>query len=371
MKVLLIAERLTGHGGWYTYARDLKSALEKHDHQVSVVTSTDASSDGKALLPRPLVLLSSPWKAVLVARKVQKYLDEVQPDVIHITVEPYAFIVPFLAKHWQKKVVITIHGSYGIRPLQGIISPIFAKMYYRAIPQFITVSNYTKIAVEFALRKKWKGIAKHFSEHVTVVHNGITLPALKESTTTSAKKHILLVGGVKPRKGALEAIDACAVYKEKYGTPFHFTIVGDCDSHDSYVQRVQKKIEEKGLQNHVSLLGNISDEKLKELYRSADLYLMPALTGHNTFEGFGLVYIEANALSVPCIGPNDSGAMEAIVEGKTGFRVDPSDAEQIAERMHWILDEGRIDVRECREWAVEHNIDEKVLEIEKVYTNLK
>jgi glycosyltransferase involved in cell wall biosynthesis len=63
--------------------------------------------------------------------------------------------------------------------------------------------------------------------------------------------------------------------------------------------------------------------------------------------------------------------MEAIVEGKTGFRVDPSDAEQIAERMHWILDEGRIDVRECREWAVEHDIDEKVLEIEKVYTNLE
>jgi hypothetical protein len=60
-----------------------------------------------------------------------------------------------------------------------------------------------------------------------------------------------------------------------------------------------------------------------------------------------------------------------IVEGKTGFRVDPSDAEQIAERMHWILDEGRIDVRECREWAVEHDIDEKVLEIEKVYTNLE
>jgi phosphatidyl-myo-inositol dimannoside synthase len=109
---------------------------------------------------------------------------------------------------------------------------------------------------------------------------------------------------------------------------------------------------------------------LERFYGEADLFLMPAKTTLTTFEGFGIVFLEANARGVPCIGPQRSGAAEAIAEGRSGFRVDPRDPLQIAERMHRILDEHAIDPSHCVAWAREHSLEAQLQAVENVYASL-
>jgi phosphatidylinositol alpha-1,6-mannosyltransferase len=47
-------------------------------------------------------------------------------------------------------------------------------------------------------------------------------------------------------------------------------------------------------------------------------------------EGFGIVFLEANACGKPVIGGSDGGMGEAIEDGRTGLLVDPLNPQEIA-----------------------------------------
>ncbi|MEM7331960.1 MAG: glycosyltransferase [Chloroflexota bacterium] len=82
------------------------------------------------------------------------------------------------------------------------------------------------------------------------------------------------------------------------------------------------------LAKHVSFLGQVSEEKLHQLYQSCDLFVAPSL-----YESFGLIYIEAMNYAKPVIGCRAGGIPEVIDEGITGKIVDPNAPAQLAEAM--------------------------------------
>jgi glycosyltransferase involved in cell wall biosynthesis len=67
-------------------------------------------------------------------------------------------------------------------------------------------------------------------------------------------------------------------------------------------------------------------------YSIADVFVLPSL-----YEGFGQVFLEAMASGIPCIGVRSDypkvivASEEVIVEGKTGFCVDPYSTSDLAE----------------------------------------
>jgi len=379
MNILLIANGLSGKDGWSRYSVNLRDALVARSHRVEVLTP-----------PAPLSFLSRPWRSFFLAQKIRRFVQENPTDVLHFTVEPYATAILFLPKEIVKKTILTIHGNYGIRPFRLWRSNLMTKMAYRRIPKFITVSRYTKDAVIKELRRINKpSLAKRFEERATVIHNGIPLPPFSSSEESASAddesrsfstrpaargsleenvKQILHVGGIKPAKGVGEAIEACALYKEKYGKRFHLTIIGTV-WRDHYLKGLELEIKQKHLEDYVTFRGPVSEEELASAYRNADLLLVPSVTTQATFEGFGLVYIEANAYGVPVIGPHVSGSAEAIKDGVSGYQIDVFHPEMIAMRIHWILDEERIKPEECRKWAEEHSIETVAAQVEKVYSS--
>jgi len=114
---------------------------------------------------------------------------------------------------------------------------------------------------------------------------------------------------------------------------------------------------QKAFKGTAEFLGRVNDQTLENLYKQADVFLMPSLTTEDTFEGFGLVYIEANAHGVPVIGPDRSGSTEAIANGKSGYTVDVRDPAAIADALHKILDEHTISPDGCRKWAEQHSAE--------------
>lgn len=54
-------------------------------------------------------------------------------------------------------------------------------------------------------------------------------------------------------------------------------------------------------------------------------------------EGFGLVFLEANACRKPVVGGNAGGAVEAIIHGRTGLLVDGSNPIEIADAVLSLL----------------------------------
>lgn len=97
-----------------------------------------------------------------------------------------------------------------------------------------------------------------------------------------------------------------------------------------------------GLGESVSFLGEISNAALGQLYRDCDFFVLPSRgqeqQGQVGGEGFGRVYVEAALAGKPVIGSRSGGAAEAVLDGKTGFLVDPTSADEIAAAMCSILD---------------------------------
>ena len=103
-------------------------------------------------------------------------------------------------------------------------------------------------------------------------------------------------------------------------------IVGDGDDR----ARLEQKAATTNLGHHIEFLGRISDERLAHEYQRCTAVVMPSRG-----EGFGLVFIEAMRAARGCIGGHGS-ASEIIVDGETGFVVDPrngADLRQAVVRM--------------------------------------
>jgi len=88
----------------------------------------------------------------------------------------------------------------------------------------------------------------------------------------------------------------------------------------------------------VRFVGFVPEENLPDLYRLADLYVMPS-----THEGFGIVYLEAAACGLRVIGGKGGGSADAVATERIGVLVEPSDTAALTATIERLLGEGRVD----------------------------
>ena len=96
--------------------------------------------------------------------------------------------------------------------------------------------------------------------------------------------------------------------------------------------RLQAKAQDIGVAESVEFTGFIHREQLDALYDRAAVFAMPS-----SGEGFGLVYIEAMARGVPCIGSPSDAASEVIRDGETGYLVEQTNLAALADRLARLL----------------------------------
>src|SRR5262249_23915091 len=87
-----------------------------------------------------------------------------------------------------------------------------------------------------------------------------------------------------------------------------------------------------GVRNHVVFAGQVMDSDLPDVYALSNVFIMPSRTQLSAcdVEGFGLVFLEANACGKPVIGGRSGGIPDAIVDEETGFLVNPTEPDEIA-----------------------------------------
>jgi phosphatidylinositol alpha-1,6-mannosyltransferase len=96
--------------------------------------------------------------------------------------------------------------------------------------------------------------------------------------------------------------------------------------------RLREKATTLGIGSSVVFPGFVSDVALGGWYRQASVFAMPSRG-----EGFGLVYLEAMAHGLPCVGSDEDAAREIIVDGETGYLVKQSDQAALRDRLIGLL----------------------------------
>ena len=131
----------------------------------------------------------------------------------------------------------------------------------------------------------------------------------------------LAIGEVKERKGHHLWLGAWVRLAEDFPSWQHF-VVGMLPN-DEYQRRLEQDVADAGLSERIHFLGNVSEEEKIDLLQKAQIFVhTPVTAGDGGFEGFGIVYLEASASGTACLGTNDSGAEDAIVQEETGLLVD-------------------------------------------------
>jgi glycosyltransferase involved in cell wall biosynthesis len=100
-----------------------------------------------------------------------------------------------------------------------------------------------------------------------------------------------------------------------------------------YWQLIKSIIDRKNLNDHIVFTGFLKEGELVYAYNSADIFILPSL-----YEALPMVYLEAMACGVPVIGTTEC-AEEVIVDGLTGFRVDPKNIRELSEKIIRLLGE--------------------------------
>ncbi|MEK7326342.1 MAG: glycosyltransferase, partial [Chloroflexota bacterium] len=96
---------------------------------------------------------------------------------------------------------------------------------------------------------------------------------------------------------------------------------------------------ELALGEKVRFLGTVPDEELAALYRSADIFVLPASARS---EAFGIVLLEAMAAGLPCVTTElGTGTSYVVQDGVTGLVVPARTPPALAEGLNRLLaDEG-------------------------------
>ena len=145
---------------------------------------------------------------------------------------------------------------------------------------------------------------------------------------------IVCVSRLMARKGQDELIRALPIIQQTAPNA-SLIIVGD----GPYRKDIERLVKKLGLENFVHLTGKVSQTELSKWYAAGDIFAMPCRTrmGGWDVEGLGIVFLEGSATGLPVIVGDSGGAVDAVIDGETGYLVDGTNTAEIADRIAYLF----------------------------------
>lgn len=306
-------------GGMQNAAYELHKALAA-DHNVTLVRW---GGDNNKWLPvvYPWLLLQALWKG-LRDRPTAIYLQ----DGI---MAPLGWVLKLILR---RPTVMTIHGLEAT-----YTNPLYRIMVTPFIPrqtQLVAVSNETKQMVLAALPRTnplviFNGVTDSFyhpmarDEALQLLSHHTTIPVAQ----LRRSKILHTNGRLVRRKGVFWFVDK-VLPQLVAQNPFILYLVSGEGKDREMIEAV---IADRGLTEHVKLLGRIPDQQLHLLYNMADIFAMPNVPVANDMEGFGLVALEAASCGTTVVASRLEGIQDAIIDGQSGLLLKPGDVHAYVE----------------------------------------
>ncbi len=188
------------------------------------------------------------------------------------------------------------------------------------------------LAISEAVREAM--LARHEApdSKITVIPNGITAPnpgnaaEMRRSLGVGANTPLVVCAArLEREKDVASLISAVKIVRERV-PGVRCLVAGEGAERSA----LDAQIGALGLENSVTLLGFRADAPA--LMAAADVFVLPSLA-----EPFGLVLLEAMALSRPVVATRAGGPLEIVVDGETGFLVPPSSPDALAGALQTLL----------------------------------
>jgi len=179
------------------------------------------------------------------------------------------------------------------------------------------------------------------SENIFVAYPGVEdkfftqtdIISIRDKYDVKNKRIIYTVGRLDPRKGHALIIQSLSLVLKLF--PDVVYLIGGSGN---YMESLEKLVFELNLQKYVIFCGDIPAEEIVSFHKISDIFVMPnQILEDGDTEGFGIVFLEANASGKPVIGGACGGALDAIEDGLSGYLIDPQNAKALAETIIYLL----------------------------------
>ncbi len=147
---------------------------------------------------------------------------------------------------------------------------------------------------------------------------------------------MLHLGRMAPRKGVDNVLRALVLAQEQVAH-LRLLVVGGTGENAASCpecQRLQQFAYELGVDKRVTFVGHQPREILKYFYAAADVFVSTPW-----YEAFGITPLEAMACARPVIGSAVGGIKYSVLDGVTGYLVNPEDPQTLADRLAWMFND--------------------------------
>lgn len=195
--------------------------------------------------------------------------------------------------------------------------------------QIITVSHFTKTM----FTQKFPGA----SSNVSVVPPGVSENFFAEHKVTKDTNLFLTVSRIDEHdriKNIHNVIKAFALLKDRF--QFKYVIISGNNT-GNYKDELDALIKSNGLEDRIFIEGRKTLDELLQYYRKAGLFILVSYAEPENFEGFGIVFLEANACGTPVLTSKQGGMSDYVKEGENGFYVNDVDAQGIKDALERYL----------------------------------
>lgn len=336
MKTLLFTlEYPPFHGGVANYYGNLVKYWPK-PNEISVLNNNDSR-----LLNNKLPLLK--WLPAYFTLR-QKIKQEKIEHIIIGQILPLGTVALICSKFCEIRYSVFLHGMDLASAVKKTRKKWLAEKILRKADKIICISNYTaEMAWQIFPDIKQKIIVVNPGVENRATHNSQLIAQLKEKYNLENKIVLLSVGRLTKRKGFDKVIEAMPEALKILPNLVYVIIGGGVEIENclatpdlakpeklSWSCQLLKKIENFRLEKHVKIINQATDQERDNWYNVSDIFIMPSRNIAGDFEGFGIVYLEANLAGKPVIAGRSGGVADAVIDGLNGLLVGPEDTSQIA-----------------------------------------
>lgn len=352
MKILRITRLGYENGGVENGILLLNPILNNMGHTVKILTSNFRTElvhfsdfefealEHKSIIMRLLYRSFFPQPYFVL----KKILHEYQPDIVQIhTISQISPSILFLLKNYP--TVLTVHQGedftrellltsfpsshfkddnccYGSLTFEGklhymyhrYISSFMYRLGFKNVDAFVVFSRYMQLELEK------EGIKSDLIQNATRLFDFVPL--------NTNSKIISYAGRLEKIKGVEYLIKSFS--KIIKSCPEAQLIIAGDGACKTELESLTKEL---CLENHVNFIGQQDRHQLYDLYKKSSVVVIPSLWG----EAFGKVGIEAMSVGRPVIASNVGGIPEWLINGETGYLVQPASPEDIADKVIRLL----------------------------------
>ncbi|MHC0552856.1 glycosyltransferase family 4 protein [Salinicoccus sp. CNSTN-B1] len=315
--------------------------IERNGYSVKIVCNNDFDR-----LYRDLTMDFIPFeREIHVAKDIRalyeltRYLRREQPDIVNFST-PKAGLLGMVA---------------------GFLSGVKSRIYMQRGLRLETVTGVKKIIL---YTTEW--LTCFFSTHVIVISDSLEEELIARKLLKKGK--VVRIGGGSSNGTDMETFDPLALDSEKYGRLRHEVGIEEGDFIIGYAGRMTR---DKGVDELVQAFESLSsgcagiklllvgdfeagdpitkssreriveDEDIIHLpftddiayyYRMMDIFAFPTFR-----EGFGNVSVEAQAMGVPVVSFNSTGARDTLAHGATGLLTEERTSASLAEAIQYLF----------------------------------